>query len=122
VAVLALSASALPDDQKRARELEWCLPGELTKDRVAVVAPEKLMTAEVQAPAVFDKASARAFGLAHGARWVLYGNVADGRANLFVAEVLNERTVHADSFAIDDVKLRCQSFAAAAAQRLRAED
>lgn len=120
VAVLALSASAAADDQKLARELEWCLPEELVRDHVAVVAPEKLMTAEAQTQ-VFDKASARAFGLAHGARWVVYGNVAGGRANLFVAEVLNDKTVHADSFAAADVKQQCTRFAAAVAERLKSE-
>jgi CHAT domain-containing protein len=121
VAVLAFSASASAEDQKKARELEWCLPGELVKDHVDVVAPEKLMTGEAQQNGVYDKASARAFGLAHGARWVVHGNVADGRANLFVSEVLNDRVVHADSFAVDDVKIRCGNFAAAAAARLENE-
>jgi CHAT domain-containing protein len=121
VAVLPFSASALPDEQKKARELEWCLPGELVKDHADVVAPEKLMTGEAQQNGVYDRASARAFGLAHGARWVVYGNLASGRANLFVVEVLNDRLVHGDSFAADDVKIRCTNFAAAAAKRLENE-
>lgn len=118
VAVLPLSTGAIPDDQHNARQLEWCLPGELTRDHVAVVPPEKLMTAEAQTNGVQDRASARRFGLSMGARWVLYGNVANGTANLFVAEVMNDLVVAADSFPLDDPKRRCAEFAAMAATHL----
>jgi hypothetical protein len=121
VAVLAFSASASLEDQRRARELEGCLPGELAKDRVKVVPAEKLLGAHVQANHVWDKDSARALGLAVAARWVVYGNVAGGTANLFVAEVRNDRIIHADSFPLDDANVRCINFAAAAAARLHQE-
>src|SRR5207253_5286871 len=91
VAVLALSASSDERDAKAARELEWCLAPELVKDHVAVVPPEKLMTTEAQTNGAYDKARARALGLALGARWVIYGNVAGGTANVFLSEVLNDR-------------------------------
>ena len=86
-----------------------------------MVAPEKLMTLEAQTNGAYDKASARALGLAVGARWVVYGHVAAGTANLFVATVLDDRTVYADSFTLDDAPARCKSFAAAAAARLATE-
>jgi hypothetical protein len=121
VAVLAISAGSKDTDVKAARELEWCLPGELVRVHVDVVPPEKLMTRQAQTNGVFDKASARALGLASGARWVIYGNVAGGAANLFVSEVVNDRTVHADTFPVDDVKMRCTNFATAAAIRLAME-
>jgi hypothetical protein len=121
IAVLAISAGDSPDDQARTRDLEGCLPMQLTDDHAAVVAPEKLMTLEAQTNGVYDKASARALGLAVGARWVVYGNVVAGTANLFVATVLDDRTVYADSFKLDDVKARCTSFAAAVAARLATE-
>ncbi len=121
IAVLAISAGDGADDQARTRELEGCLPMQLTDDHVAVVAPEKLMTLQAQTNGVYDKASARALGLAVGARWVVYGNVVAGTANLFVATVLDDRTVYADSVKLDDVKARCTSFAAAVAARLATE-
>ncbi|MGZ3408365.1 MAG: CHAT domain-containing protein, partial [Polyangia bacterium] len=121
VAVLALSTGESSADQGHARELEWCLPEQLTSDHVAVVPPEKIMTTQLHTNGAQDKASARSLGLAVGARWVVYGNVARGTANLFVSEVLNDRVVHADSFTLDDPHARCVSFAAAAAARLAAE-
>ncbi|MDB4970865.1 MAG: hypothetical protein JWN44_6554 [Myxococcales bacterium] len=121
VAVLAFGAGATESASKSARELEWCLPEELVKNHVDVVAPEKLMTTQAQTNGAYDKASARALGLALGARWVIYGNLSDGTANLFLSEVVNDRTVHADSFRVDDVKMRCTNFAAAAAARLAQE-
>ena len=121
VAVLAFSTGDSQDDQKHARELEWCLPEQLSIDHVDVVAPEKLMTVQAQVNGVQDRASARALGLAVGARWVVYGNIARGTASLFVSEVLNDRVVHADSFTIEDPRARCTTFAAAAAARLAAE-
>jgi CHAT domain-containing protein len=121
VAVLALSAGASADDQRHARELEWCLGPELVHDHVAVVAPERLLTPEAQTNGVYDRASARALGLAVGARWVLYGNVAAGRANLFVSAVLDDRLVHADSLDPGDVRAACSRFAAAAAAHLALE-
>ncbi len=119
VAVLALSTGDSAVDQQRARDLEGCLPTQLAADRVDVVAPEKLMTLEVKTNGAYDKTSARALGLAVGARWVVYGNVAAGTASLFVSEVLDDRTEYADSFRLDDVAARCKAFAAAAAERLR---
>ena len=119
LAVLPLSTGASGDDQKKARELEWCLPLELTRDHVAVVAPEKLMTPEAQTNGVMDKDSARRFGLAVGARWVLYGNLAGGTANLFVAEVVNDLVLYADSFPVDDSARRCRQFAAAVAAHMQ---
>ncbi|MCU1282957.1 MAG: hypothetical protein JWM53_6503, partial [bacterium] len=121
VAVLSLSTGESQDDQKHARELEWCLPVQLSNDHVEMVAPEKIMTVQVQTNGVQDKASARALGLALGARWVVYGNIERGTANLFVTEVLNDRVVHADRFTLDDPRARCTAFAAAAAKRLAAE-
>jgi CHAT domain-containing protein len=121
VAVLAVSAGESTTDQRHARELEWCLPGELAKDHVDVVSPERLMTLQAQVNGALDRTSARALGHAVGARWVVYGNVASGTAHLFVSEVLNDRTVHADSFTVDDPTARCTSFAAAAAAHLAAE-
>lgn len=121
LAVLALSASDKPEDQRKARELEWCLPEALSKDGVDVIAPEKLMTGQAQTNGVYDKTSARAFGLSVGARYVVYGNVAGGRADVFVSQVLDDRSVHADSFDIDDANRRCRQFAAAAAARLADE-
>jgi hypothetical protein len=118
VAVLALSAAPETVDQQEARAFEWCLPGELVKDGVAVVAPEKLMTLQVQTGGAVDKGSARQLGLAVGARWVVFGNVAAGTANVFVTNVLDDFTVHADSFRVDDVKGQCARFAAAVAARL----
>ncbi len=76
------------------------------------------MTVQAQTNGALDRDSARHLGLAVGARWVVYGNVAGGTANLFVASVLDDRTVYADSFPVDDSKQRCVSFAAAAAARL----
>jgi CHAT domain-containing protein len=121
VAVLTLSTGSDPSDHQHARELVWCLPDELVRDRVAIVPPEKLMTVQAQTNGALDRGSARALGLSVGARWVVYGNVAGGTANVFVAEVLNDRTVFADSFKVDDVKARCTSFAAATAARIAAE-
>ena len=121
VAVLPLSTGQSTQDQRRARELEWCLPGQLTSERLEVIPPEKLMTTAIQTNGAYDKASARRFGFAVGARWVVYGNVADGTANLFVSEVLNDRTLHADRFTLDDARGRCASFAAAVAAHLAAE-
>jgi CHAT domain-containing protein len=121
LAVLTLSAGSNPADQQRARELGWCLPDELVHDHVAIVPPEKLMTIQAQTNGVYDKGSARALGLAVGARWVLYGNVAGDTANVFVNEVLNDRPVHADSFKIDDIKARCTKLAADVASRLATE-
>jgi CHAT domain-containing protein len=121
VAVLPFAGAASPEDQRKARELLWCLPSELSHDGVDVVAPEKLMMREAQINGAYDKASARMVGLGVGARWVVYGNVAGGVANLFVSEVVNDRTVHADSFRVDDTKAACTHFAAAAAGRLAQE-
>lgn len=121
VAVLAISPGDRVEDQGHARELEWCLPGELTTRHVPVVAPEKLMTLEAQTNGAYDKDSARKIGLAVGARWVVYGNIASGTANLFVSAVLDDRTVYADSFRIDDARSRCIQFATAAAARLATE-
>jgi CHAT domain-containing protein len=121
VAVLAISVGESAVDQARARDLEGCLPMQLSEDRVAVVAPEKLMTLQAQTNGAYDEARARALGLAVGARWVVYGNVASGTAHLYVATVLDERTVYADSFPLDDAKARCTAFAAAAAARLATE-
>ena len=118
VAVLPLSTGQADGDQQKARDLEGCLPLQLATDRVAVVAPERLMTLVAQTNGAFDRASARAVGLAAGARWVVYGNVAAGTANLFVAAVLDDRSVYADSFPLDDPQARCKSFAAAAARKL----
>src|SRR5262249_41669420 len=121
VAVLTLSTGANQGDHQRAREFIWCLPGELVHDHVPIVPPERLITLQAQTHRAIHRGSARALGLAVGARWVVYGNIADGTANVFVAEVLNDRTVHADSFRLDDVKARCTSFAAATAERIAAE-
>jgi CHAT domain-containing protein len=118
VAVLTLAASPATADQEWARAFEWCLPAELTKDRVAVVAPEKLMTLQVQTNGAKDKASARQLGLALGARWVVFGNVAAGTANVFVSNVVDDFTLHADSFRLDDVDGQCARFAATVAARL----
>ena len=79
------------------------------------------MTMQTQTNSALDRDSARHLGLSVGARWVVYGNVAGGTANLFVASVLDDRTVYADSFKLDDSKKRCVSFAAAAAARLATE-
>jgi len=119
VAVLAFSTGDSPADQQKARDLEGCLPLQLSTDHVAVVAPEKLMTLQAQTNGVYDRASARALGLAVGARWVLFGNIASGTAHLTVAAVVNDETVYADSFPLDNAASRCKSFAAAAAPRLR---
>jgi hypothetical protein len=121
VAVLTLSAGGVVDDQHHARELEWCLPSELTANHVPIVAPERLMTLQTQTGGALDKDSARAVGLAVGARWVVYGNIVTGTANLFVASVLDDRVVYSDSFRADDPKSHCVSFAKAAAERLATE-
>jgi hypothetical protein len=119
--VLALSTGDSAVDQESARDLEACLPLQLSIDGVPVVAPEKLMTLEAQTNGVYDRQSARALGLAVGARWVLYGNFAGGVANLYVVEVVDDRSIYADSARVDDAHARCTSFAAAAAARLKAE-
>jgi CHAT domain-containing protein len=122
VAVLAISASASAADQQQARQLEWCLPGELEIDRVTVVPPEKLDTLEAQTNGALDRLSARRIGLAVGARWVVYGNVAAGTANLFVSAVIDDRTVHADSFAVSgNGRPQCTRFAAETAAALAHE-
>jgi CHAT domain-containing protein len=121
VAVLALSTGQSQEDQRRARELEWCLPVQLSNDHVEVVPPEKIMTTQAQTNGAQDRASARALGMAVGARWIVYGNVERGTVNLFVSEVINDRTLHSDSFPLDDPRARCTTFAAAAAARLLAE-
>ncbi|HEX4457827.1 MAG TPA: CHAT domain-containing protein, partial [Polyangia bacterium] len=122
VAVLALSASASAEDQQQARQLEWCLPGELEHDRVPVVPPANLDTLQAQTNGALDRLSARRIGLAVGARWVVYGNVAGGTANVFVSAVIDDRTVHADSFAVSgDGKSQCTRFAAEAAAALAKE-
>jgi len=123
VAVLPFSASGRSTaDQDAARELEWCLPGELVRDGVKAMAPEKLMTLTAQTHGAYDRASARALGLAAGARFVVYGNVAGGTANLFVSAVLDDRSVYADSFVVGgDARARCVAFAAGAAARLATE-
>ena len=122
LAVLALSASASPDDQQQARQLEWCLPDELQHDRVPVVPPASLDTLEAQTNGALDRMMARRIGLAVGARWVVYGNVAGGTANLFVSGVVDDRTVHADSFKVaGEGKAECTRFAAEAAAALAKE-
>jgi len=121
LAVLAISPGDRPEDERHARELEWCLPSELTSDHVKVVPPERFMTLQVQTNGAYDKESARQLGLAVGARWVLYGNIALGTANLFVSAVLDDHTVYADSFRLGDTKAACTGFAAQAARRLATE-
>ena len=118
VAVLALSTGGSADDKQNARQLEWCLPTQLSLDHVPVVAPEKLMTLQAQTNGAYDQPSARALGLAVGARWVVYGNVAAGIATVSVSEVLNDRTVYTDRFPLDNPRDRCHAFAAATAARL----
>ena len=120
-AVLAFSVGDSAEDQRRARELEWCLPEALTTLHVAVVPPERLMTIQAQTNGALDRQSARNLGLAVGARFVIYGNVASGTANLFVASVLDDRTVYADSFPLDDPRPRCLAFARSAAPQLATE-
>ena len=120
IAVLPLSTGATADHQK-ARDLEGCLPLQLSTDGAPVVPPEKLMTLTAQTNGAYDKSSARALGLAAGARWVLYGNIASNTANLFVSEVLNDTTLYADSFPLDDIPTRCRSFASTVAPKLLAE-
>lgn len=121
VAVLPLSTGDSAADQQKARDLEGCLPLQLSTDGVPVVAPEKLMTLVAQTNGAFDKASARALGLAAGARWVLYGNITSNTAHLFAAEVLNDRSIYADTFPLDNPAAGCKSFAAALAPKLLAE-
>lgn len=122
VAVLALSSSASTDDQQQARQLEWCLPDELQHDRVPIVPPANLDTLEAQTNGALDRLSARRIGLAVGARWVVYGNVAGGTANLFVSAVIDDRTVYADSFPVSgEGKRQCTRFAAEAAAALAKE-
>jgi CHAT domain-containing protein len=121
VAVLPLSTGDSANDQSHARDLEGCLPLQLSTDHVAVVPPEKMMTLQAQTNGVYDKASARAFGLAVGAKWVLFGNVVGGVAHLTVAEVVNDRAIYEDRFRIDDPRARCVELAAATAARLAAE-
>jgi hypothetical protein len=122
LAVLALSASASTSDQQEARQLEWCLPDELEHDRVPVVPPANLDTLLAQTNGALDRLNARRIGLAVGARWVIYGNVAGGTANLFVSAVVDDRTVHADSFHVaGDGKAECTRFAAEAAAALAKE-
>lgn len=122
LAVLAISASANADDQQQARQLEWCLPSEIERDRVVVVPPEKLATLQAQTNGALDRINARRIGLAVGARWVVYGNVAGGTANLFVSAVVDDRTIHADSFPIaGDGRAQCTRFAAETAAALAHE-
>jgi hypothetical protein len=118
LAILSLSASAAEDDVKKARELQWCLPMELASHEITLVAPEKLMPIEAATNGALDRMRARQIGLSVGARWVLYGNVAAGTANVFVAKVVDDLTVYADSFALDDTKARCRQVAAGAAQAI----
>jgi CHAT domain-containing protein len=121
LAILALSTSAAPEDQGKARELQWCLPTELTQEKVVVVPPERLMPIEAATNGALDKLRARQIGLAVGARWVLFGNVAGGTANLFVAKVMDDLTVYADSFTLDDVRKRCHEVAVATAMAVQAD-
>jgi CHAT domain-containing protein len=116
IAVLSLLPSPAAEDERKARELHWCLPEELALHHVAVVAPEKLMPIEASMNGALDRLRARQIGLAVGARWVLYGNVAGGTANVFVAKVVDDLTVYADSFALDDIRQRCRDLAIAAAK------
>jgi CHAT domain-containing protein len=118
IAVIALSTGQSPDDQQNARQLEWCLPVQLSVDHLPVVAPEKLMTLQAQTNGAYDRASARALGLAVGARWVVFGNVDAGVADLTVSEVLDDRTIYSARFRIDDPRARCTDFAAAVAGKL----
>jgi hypothetical protein len=120
VAVLALAASAAPEDTQRARSIEWCLPEELIKNHLPVVPPEKLMTLQAQTGGALDKSSARQMGLAVGARWVLYGNVTHGAAHVQVSQVLDDFTVYEETLALDS-KDACARFAAKLAERLQQE-
>ena len=92
IAVLPLSTGDSANAQSQARDLEGCLPLQLSADHAAVVAPEKMMTLQAQTNGVYDKDSARAFGLAVGAEWVLFGNIAGGVAHLTVVAVVDDRT------------------------------
>ncbi len=121
VAVLSLSTGDSAADQHNARELEWCLPLQLSLDHVTVVPPEKLMTLLAQANGAYDQERARSVALSAGARWVVYGNVDTGTAHLFVSDVPDGRTAYADSFRLDDPRARCTAFAAAVAARLAGE-
>ncbi|HEX6838904.1 MAG TPA: CHAT domain-containing protein [Polyangia bacterium] len=121
VAVLPLSTGDSAADQQRARDLEACLPMQLSTDGAAVVPPERLMTLVAQTNGAYDKASARALGLAAGARFVLFGNIASGTAHLSVAEVLNDTTVFTSTFPLDNPTTRCNQFAATVVPKLLAE-
>ena len=121
VAVLPLSTGDSANDQSHARDLEACLPLQLSTDHVAVVPPEKMMTLQAQTNGVYDRASARAFGLAVGAEWVLFGNIVGGVAHLTVAEVVDDRTIYEDRIRADDPHTSCVRFSAATAARLAAE-
>ena len=122
VAVLPLSTGDADGDQQKARDLEGCLPLQLATDRVAVVAPERLMTLVAQTNGAFDRASARAVGLAAGARWVVYGNVAAG-----IGEPVRRRGARRSQRLRRQLPPRrsrapaASRFAAAAAARLAAE-
>jgi len=120
VAVLSFSTGA-SDDQQKVRDLEGCLPLQLSTDHVPVVAPEKFMTLEAQTNGAYDKPAARALGLAIGARWVIYGHVANNTAILHVSDVLDDRDLYDATFALDDVHVRCTAFAKAATVHLLAE-
>lgn len=121
IAVLPLSTGQSQLDQRHARELEWCLPVQLSNDHVPVVPPEKLMTLQAQTNGAYDQASARALGLAVGARWVLYGNVDAGVAHVAVSEVMNDRAIYDAPIALDDPRAGCTAFAAATAAHLLRE-
>jgi CHAT domain-containing protein len=121
LAVLALSASSLPDDQRRARDLEGCLPSELTARHVELVPPENVMTLQAETNGAMDRMSARQLGLAVGAKFVLFGHVAENNASIFVAKVVDDVTVYGDSFPVDNVPKRCKQVAAAAAKALDGE-
>jgi CHAT domain-containing protein len=120
VAVLSFSTGAA-DDQQKVRDLEGCLPLQLSTDHVPVVAPEKLMTLEAQTNGALDRPSARALGLAVGARWVIYGNVVHDTATLYVSDVLDDKSIYDATFPLDDVHVRCNAFAKAAAVHFLAE-
>jgi CHAT domain-containing protein len=118
IAVLALSASAAPEDERKARELEWCLPSELALHHVPVVPPENVMPLQAASNGALDKLRARQIGLAVGAGWVVYGNVSGNVANVFVSKVVDDLTVYADTFELDDVRRRCRRFAESAARAI----